>query len=461
MTPIRPRHLVAFVLLLAASATAPLALAQQRCPRSLTTPDSDFADDAGPGMVRHKPTGLIWKRCAEGQSWDTDTSTCIGVAATYNWPDALARVDALNAGTVGENLGPTDWRLPNINELHSLVELGCLSPAISLTQFPNTPASVFWSASPHANPTDAWAVYFSDGFDNGIVRSDANRVRLVRAGQSSLNFDAAAPINGACGGASGTPSATAPAANLCSAGSVATAITGSSGQWRWGCNGVNGGTGTAANACTASYASQTISLSASPTSIAAGGTSAITASSTSGLAVTLAPNANCALAGTTATGTAAGTCTITASQAGTGDSGTQRYLAATNATVDIAVTAVLPVMEGSAPGGTAGQPYPGFTPTLGPANVTQPVTYVLASGSLPPGLTLNPGTGAITGTPTQEGTYSFTLVASNAGGDSAPLALTIVVAAGTVAAVPGLGEWALMVLGLLAAGLGARRLRKS
>ena len=49
-------------------------------------------------------------------------------------------------------------------------------------------------------------------------------------------------------------------------------------------------------------------------------------------------------------------------------------------------------------------------------NVDQPVTYSIASGSLPPGLTLSDvGTtaeGQITGTPTTEGTYNFTLRAT-------------------------------------------------
>lgn len=46
------------------------------------------------------------------------------------------------------------------------------------------------------------------------------------------------------------------------------------------------------------------------------------------------------------------------------------------------------------------------------------VTYSITSGSLPAGLTLNSTTGAITGTPTTGGNYSFTITATNAVGSS-------------------------------------------
>ena len=45
-------------------------------------------------------------------------------------------------------------------------------------------------------------------------------------------------------------------------------------------------------------------------------------------------------------------------------------------------------------------------------NASNVVSYSLLSGALPPGLTLNSGTGVISGTPTQAGTYSFTLQGS-------------------------------------------------
>ena len=62
-----------------------------------------------------------------------------------------------------------------------------------------------------------------------------------------------------------------------------------------------------------------------------------------------------------------------------------------------------------------GQPYSYIPGTQG---CTSP-TFSISSGSLPPGLTLDPSTGAITGTPTSTGTSSFTLQGSGALGSQA------------------------------------------
>lgn len=288
-----------------------------------TNPDSVY-DVHADGTVTDTRTGLMWKRCSEGQSWNG--STCTGSASIFNWADALNHVLTLT------DAGHEDWRLPNINELESLVEDCTYGPAINTDIFPNTPSSHFWSASPNAfDSSGAWSVYFGDGVSYDSDRSSYLRVRAVRGGQS---FD---PLDGACGSADGAASATEPAANLCSAGS-AMSVTGSDDQWQWGCKGENGGADTAADACTADYASQTLSISADPTSIEVGETSDITASSDAGLAVDLAASGACSLSGTTATGTAEGTCTITASQPGTGDTGTERYLPAADETTDIIVS---------------------------------------------------------------------------------------------------------------------------
>jgi hypothetical protein len=52
-------------------------------------------------------------------------------------------------------------------------------------------------------------------------------------------------------------------------------------------------------------------------------------------------------------------------------------------------------------------------------------SYAVASGSLPPGLLLNTSTGAITGTPTQQGSFTFAINASGGGGTTGSGNLTI------------------------------------
>lgn len=56
-----------------------------------------------------------------------------------------------------------------------------------------------------------------------------------------------------------------------------------------------------------------------------------------------------------------------------------------------------------------------FAQTLS-ATGTSPITWSISGGVLPSGLNLNSSTGAITGTPTGTGAYSFTVQASNAAG---------------------------------------------
>lgn len=139
-----------------------------------TAPDSRFQAN-GDGTVTDVTTGLIWKQCAEGLSGVGCTT---GSAETFTWQRALQRAEA--AVFAGSSL----WRLPNKNELASLVERRCYNPAINAAYFPNTPSSWFWSSSPSAhNPNYAWSVHFSYGDVFNSNKSNQLYVRLVRGGQ--------------------------------------------------------------------------------------------------------------------------------------------------------------------------------------------------------------------------------------------------------------------------------------
>jgi hypothetical protein len=136
-----------------------------------STPTAAFANN-GDGTVTHSLTGLTWKRCAQGQS---GAACATGAAATLTWSAALA---AAVADTTG---GFTDWRLPNMKELDSIVELCGWGPAINQEVFPATPISKFHSGTTDTNSGGFdWVTDFNTG---GVVfdfKSDTVYVRLVR-----------------------------------------------------------------------------------------------------------------------------------------------------------------------------------------------------------------------------------------------------------------------------------------
>jgi hypothetical protein len=124
-----------------------------------------------------KRTGLIWKRCSEGQT--LSDNSCAGTAASYTHEQALARAKSANTAD-----SATGWRLPNVKELASLADKGCQTPAIDSTAFPNTPSNWYWSSSPYVGGSSyAWFVDFKDGNVYYSYRYSSYQVRLVRASQ--------------------------------------------------------------------------------------------------------------------------------------------------------------------------------------------------------------------------------------------------------------------------------------
>lgn len=154
-----------------------------------TTPTSDFIDNKD-GTVTHKTTGLTWMRCSMGQTWTG--LACSGTASTYTYDTAIA----LKSNFAGHS----DWRLPNIAELQTIVERENINPAINTAMFPNINIptngySVFWSSSPLVETTkEAWTAYFYDGTIINNFRWDSFSVRLVRASQS-LGIGVSTPNN--------------------------------------------------------------------------------------------------------------------------------------------------------------------------------------------------------------------------------------------------------------------------
>lgn len=152
------------------------AAAAQSCNKAIesTTPEGRFTVSSD-GTAIHKPTGLMWMRCSLGQTWDG--RSCRGDASVFTWGGAL------QAASRHTFAGHSDWRLPNKNELASIVEEACRAPAINEKVFPATPSAYFWSSSPYAGLAHgAWSVDFGFGPVNASVKTGNLHVRLVRGG---------------------------------------------------------------------------------------------------------------------------------------------------------------------------------------------------------------------------------------------------------------------------------------
>ncbi len=119
--------------------------------------------DNGDGTVVDTATGLVWQQAEPG---------------TMTWEAALVYCEDLTLA------GHDDWRLPNRNELQTLVDYDAVDPAMDTVRFPGAVSSGYWSSTTYIHNTDlAWCVYFSYGWVYCGNKSNSHYVRAVRGGQ--------------------------------------------------------------------------------------------------------------------------------------------------------------------------------------------------------------------------------------------------------------------------------------
>jgi hypothetical protein len=135
-----------------------------RCVRGEQLPSGSFTDN-NDGTLTDSATGFTWQQTDDG--------------SPQRWEGALSYCDGLDLA------GHTDWRLPNIRELQSVVNDGLNHPAID-SAF-SSRSDRYWSGSTSAGQaSDGWHVDFGEGAAAADYKGGSAgliSVRCVRGGK--------------------------------------------------------------------------------------------------------------------------------------------------------------------------------------------------------------------------------------------------------------------------------------
>lgn len=167
-------------LLLCLQSSATAEVCDQKWTR--TTPNSRYTVLSDSSQIEDRATELVWQRCSVGQNW-TGT-TCEGAAKRYTWAAAME----FSSYARGKSYA---WRLPRIDELSEISDLGCKYPSINESIFPSTMHDIYWSSTSQWNGKDqqsdsADVLDFTTGYGNYAdpyykKKVSSQYVRLVRS----------------------------------------------------------------------------------------------------------------------------------------------------------------------------------------------------------------------------------------------------------------------------------------
>ncbi len=125
---------------------------------------ADFVRDNTKDVVNDTTTCLMWQ--------DNNESKNI----TKTWAKAIDYCESLSLA------GFNDWRLPNINELYSIVNSGQINPAIqNVFEKVDTNSTYYWTSTTFSDSSEfSWYLAFSVGVIDIGIKSSKNHVRCVR-----------------------------------------------------------------------------------------------------------------------------------------------------------------------------------------------------------------------------------------------------------------------------------------
>ena len=155
---LRPGRILVVAVAVAASVAAGMSLSRADAPPGRYTMTSSAVYDTA--------TGLTWER--------------VPAATMYSFTQAQTYCADLYTPDF------SDWRLPSIKELETLVDESRSSPTMDLTAFPGAPSTYVWSGTPIEARLGGqhWVLYFKTGVTafekSGQVTVSSAYVRCVR-----------------------------------------------------------------------------------------------------------------------------------------------------------------------------------------------------------------------------------------------------------------------------------------
>ena len=125
----------------------------------------------GDGTVTDNTTGFMWQKILSTED--------------YTWENALAYCNGMTTA------GYTDWRLPSIRELFSIVDYSRSSPSADSSYFTNLTSDWHRSSTTYAyGAGNSFIVYMENGGSNWIQKSTDTKVWAVRSERSGLTISA-------------------------------------------------------------------------------------------------------------------------------------------------------------------------------------------------------------------------------------------------------------------------------
>lgn len=174
-------HLTLIALIAGQASATQVCIDEAINPIGFVEADARYEINEAEGVVLDRTTGMMWQQCEIGLNYDAENKACTGDIQTFSWQQALLEANDNSYG------GYTDWHMPNLKELASIVSHHCANPALDTEVFLfskellNVEEQNYWtSTTVSALPSYAWTFQVSDGKNRRLIKTAGGRLRLVR-----------------------------------------------------------------------------------------------------------------------------------------------------------------------------------------------------------------------------------------------------------------------------------------